>query len=88
LQKSANPKLQTAEDCLPSVLVAVDLIIETFRYGSSVTDCQHAATEFVGQVTKEFERLGLLAIALTADTSFITAFANDSCEQWASQVMC
>jgi D-sedoheptulose 7-phosphate isomerase len=35
------------------------------------------AAEFVSRLTKEFERPGLPAIALTTDTSFLTAFAND-----------
>jgi D-sedoheptulose 7-phosphate isomerase len=35
------------------------------------------ATEFVSRLTKDFERPGLPAIALTTDTSFLTAFAND-----------
>jgi D-sedoheptulose 7-phosphate isomerase len=36
------------------------------------------AAEFVSRLTKDFERPGLPAIALTTDTSFLTAFANDS----------
>jgi len=35
------------------------------------------AGEFVSRLTKDFERPGLPAIALTTDTSFLTAFAND-----------
>jgi D-sedoheptulose 7-phosphate isomerase len=35
------------------------------------------AAEFVSLLTKDFERPGLPAIALTTDTSFLTAFAND-----------
>ena len=35
------------------------------------------AAEFVSRLTKEFERPGLPAIALTTDTSFLTAFTND-----------
>jgi D-sedoheptulose 7-phosphate isomerase len=45
--------------------------------GGSAADCQHMAAEFVSRLTKEFERPGLPAIALTTDTSFLTAFAND-----------
>ena len=45
--------------------------------GGSAADCQHMATEFVSRLTKDFERPGLPAIALTTDTSFLTAFAND-----------
>ena len=35
------------------------------------------ATEFVSRLSKDFDRPGLPAIALTTDTSYITAFAND-----------
>ena len=45
--------------------------------GGSAADCQHMAAEFVSRLTKDFERPALPAIALTTDTSFLTAFAND-----------
>lgn len=43
--------------------------------GGSAADCQHIAAEFTGRFKKE--RIGLNAIALTTDTSAITAIAND-----------
>jgi len=45
--------------------------------GGSAADCQHLAAEFVGRLTKDVTRPGLPAIALTTDTSYLTAFAND-----------
>jgi D-sedoheptulose 7-phosphate isomerase len=45
--------------------------------GGSAADCQHLAAEFVSQLTKEVTRPGLPAIALTTDTSYLTAYAND-----------
>jgi D-sedoheptulose 7-phosphate isomerase len=45
--------------------------------GGSAADCQHFAAEFVSQLRKEFPRRGLPAIALTTDTSVLTAYAND-----------
>lgn len=86
LVKSAEVKRQMVETCIASILDAVDLIAETFRSGGKVllcgnggsaADCQHMAAEFVSRLTKDFERPGLPAIALTTDTSFLTAFAND-----------
>ncbi|MBM4339176.1 MAG: SIS domain-containing protein [Deltaproteobacteria bacterium] len=74
------------ESCMDSIIAAADLISETFRSGGklllcgnggSAADCQHLAAEFVSRLTKDFERPGLPAIALTTDTSFLTAFAND-----------
>src|SRR5882724_6347947 len=86
LFKSAEIKRQVAEQCLDAILAAADLIADTFRSGGKVllcgnggsaADCQHMATEFVSRLSKEFERPGLPAIALTTDTSFLTAFTND-----------
>lgn len=60
------------------------LIFETFKRGGkilicgnggSAADAQHLAAEFVGRY--ETERIALPAIALTTDTSAITALAND-----------
>ena len=45
--------------------------------GGSAADCQHVAAEFVGRLTQEKSRPALPAIALTTDTSFLTAYAND-----------
>jgi len=86
LFESAEIKRQVVETCMNSILAAADLIAETFRSGGKVllcgnggsaADCQHMAAEFVNRLTAEFERPGLPAIALTTDTSFLTAFAND-----------
>ncbi len=46
-----------------------------FGNGGSAADAQHIAAEFVGRFKKE--RRGLAAIALTTDTSFLTAWPND-----------
>lgn len=43
--------------------------------GGSAADSQHIAAEFVGRFVKE--RKGLPAIALTTDTSILTAVGND-----------
>ena len=43
--------------------------------GGSAADAQHIAAEFVGRFVKE--RRGLAALALTVDTSALTAIGND-----------
>jgi D-sedoheptulose 7-phosphate isomerase len=43
--------------------------------GGSAADAQHFAAEFVGRF--ERERPGLAAVALTTDTSILTAIGND-----------
>jgi len=86
LLESAKIKRQIAEKCLDLILEAANLIADTFKSGGklllcgnggSAADCQHMATEFVSRLTIDFERPGLPAIALTTDTSFLTAFVND-----------
>ena len=46
-----------------------------FGNGGSASDAQHIAAEFTGRFVKE--RKGLPAIALTTDTSALTAIGND-----------
>lgn len=67
-----------------NITECADLIFETFRSrkkvllcgnGGSAADAQHIAAELVGRY--ESERIGLPAIALTTDTSALTALAND-----------
>ena len=66
------------------VYQAAKLIIEAFKTGKkmlicgnggSAADSQHFAAEFTGRY--EMERVPLPAIALTTDTSAITAIGND-----------
>jgi phosphoheptose isomerase len=45
--------------------------------GGSAGDAQHIAAEFVSLLNQGFLRPGLAAIALTTDTSVLTASAND-----------
>lgn len=45
--------------------------------GGSAADCQHVAAEFVNRFSKGRERRALPALALTTDTSYLTAYAND-----------
>jgi D-sedoheptulose 7-phosphate isomerase len=86
LLQSAEVKRQVSATCTDSILGAARLISNAFKSGGKVllcgnggsaADCQHMATEFVSRLTKDFERPGLPAIALTTDTSFLTAFSND-----------
>lgn len=69
---------------LPSIEECAEIIIETLRRGNkillcgnggSAADAQHIAAEFVGRY--ETERRAFPAIALTTDTSALTALAND-----------
>lgn len=86
LQASAATKLETADRCRTEIVSASLLIAETFRAGGklllcgnggSAADCQHLAAEFVSVLSQSFMRPALPAIALTTDTSILTAYAND-----------
>jgi phosphoheptose isomerase len=86
LIESAEVKRLVIENCLDSIVSAAGLIADAFRSGGKVllcgnggsaADCQHMAAEFVSILRRDFERPGLPAIALTTDTSFLTAYAND-----------
>src|SRR4029079_11750360 len=45
--------------------------------GGSAADCQHLAAEMVSVLNQSFVRPGLAAIAMTTDSSILTASAND-----------
>lgn len=86
LIESAQVKKKAAEKCINSIYAAIELIINTFDSsnkilicgnGGSAADSQHMAGEFVCILNKTFDRPGLPAIALTTDTSILTAYAND-----------
>jgi D-sedoheptulose 7-phosphate isomerase len=86
LTQSAKVKQEAAETCVPAILAAAEMIAECFRgggklllcgNGGSAADCQHVAAEFVCRLSADFQRPGLPAMALTTDSSFLTAFAND-----------
>lgn len=86
LRESAEVKLRAAEQCVDSIIAAARLVADSFRAGGklllcgnggSAADCQHLATEFVSRLSGDFPRPGLPAIALTTDSSFLTAHAND-----------
>jgi len=83
---SAELQREVAARLTDAILSAADLIAAAFRAGGKVllcgnggsaADCQHLAAEFVNRLTREFERPGLPAVALTTDTSVLTAVAND-----------
>lgn len=81
---SADLKYQAAEVLSKPIAAAVQAILACVTSGGKVlicgnggsaADAQHFAAEFVGRY--ERERPELAAIALTTDTSIITAIAND-----------
>ena len=81
---SADLKYQAAQVLTKPIAQAIQAILASVTSGGKVLACgnggsaadaQHFAAEFVGRF--ERERPELAAIALTTDTSIITAIAND-----------
>lgn len=75
---------QTVKESAPVIKEIAGCLVECFRQGSklmlcgnggSAADSQHLAAEFVNRF--RMERAALPAIALTVDTSILTAIGND-----------
>ena len=86
LKESSETKLRILQQCSPDISKAVDIIISAFNNkkkillcgnGGSAADAQHLATEFVIRLSPHIKRPGLPAIALTTNSSMLTAGAND-----------
>jgi len=84
LREGAELRIVVARDCSTAIFEAAGLIIMCLRAGGkllffgnggSAADAQHLAAEFVGRFVRE--RAGLPAIALTTDSSILTAVGND-----------
>lgn len=83
-QESAELKLHAAAILAEPIEQAIELMFMALSNGNkilacgnggSAADCQHFAAELVGRF--ERERLPLPALALTTDTSILTAVGND-----------
>lgn len=83
---SSDVKRQTAEQCSEKAYSAAKMIATSLAAGGklmlcgnggSAGDSQHIAAEFVATLNHKNPRPGLAALALTTDTSFITAYSND-----------
>ncbi len=86
LLKSAEVKRLTADVCSDPAMEAARMIAASLQAGGklmlcgnggSAGDSQHLAAEFVATLDHRRPRAGLAALALTTDTSFLTAYAND-----------
>jgi D-sedoheptulose 7-phosphate isomerase len=84
LAESADVKRRLAETGAEDILAAADMAIECLTAGGkilfcgnggSASDSQHLAAEMVGRF--RLNRRGLAAVALTTDTSILTAVSND-----------
>lgn len=86
LLESAETKKAILDKCREDVFSAIDLIIGSVKSGGKVMFCgnggsaadsQHLATEFIIRLSHDLNRPAIGAIALTTDSSNLTAGAND-----------
>lgn len=86
LTESSEVKLKIAETCKNEILKSIDLIVTAYQNGNKVLFCgnggsaadsQHLAAEFMVRLSHDISRQALGAIALSTDTSFLTAGGND-----------
>jgi D-sedoheptulose 7-phosphate isomerase len=84
LNESINIKVELLSSSVESVIQIANMLIEAFKTGHSLylmgnggsaADAQHISGELVGRFKKN--RKPLPALALTTDTSVLTAIAND-----------
>jgi D-sedoheptulose 7-phosphate isomerase len=86
LTESSETKIKIQQECVADIISAADIITEIYRNGKklllcgnggSAADCQHIATEFMIRLSHKIDRPALAAIALTTDSSNLTAGGND-----------
>lgn len=86
LEETAATARRTADACADDVANAAELLVNTVLdggrillcgNGGSAADSQHLAAEFVSTLTVDNRRPAIPALALTTDTSILTAIAND-----------
>lgn len=86
LEETAATARRTAEGCADDVANAAELLVNALLdggrillcgNGGSAADSQHLAAEFVSTLTVDNRRPAIPALALTTDTSILTAIAND-----------
>lgn len=84
IESSIEVHRRVLESCLPAMTAATAALITAYRSGrkaiffgngGSAADAQHFAAEFLGRYLRE--RRPLPALALHANTSAVTAIAND-----------
>ncbi|HOD38044.1 MAG TPA: D-sedoheptulose 7-phosphate isomerase [Candidatus Marinimicrobia bacterium] len=84
LEESAEVKRQTIVTAVDSIEAAAQMLIDCYRAGGKVllcgnggsaADAQHLAAELISRL--KLERAAIPALALTTNTSLLTAIGND-----------
>ncbi|MAV15868.1 MAG: phosphoheptose isomerase, partial [Candidatus Marinimicrobia bacterium] len=86
IRRSIETKERLLDSCIENIQFSVKIMIETAKNnknifwcgnGGSAADSQHMAAELMGGL-RSHDRPPIRSIALTTDSSFITAWANDT----------
>ena len=86
LEAGLEVQRRSLAGCLPDLVQAANAVAQALRgggkvmlcgNGGSAADSQHIAAELVGRLSKTLRRPALAAIALTTDSSILTAYGND-----------
>lgn len=86
LEAGLEVQRRSVEACLSDLVQAANVVARALKAGGKVmlcgnggsaADSQHVATELVCRLSKTLQRPALAAIALTTDSSILTAYAND-----------
>ncbi len=86
IEESIATKQRLLTECGDAIAETAKLLIRTLQHegmillcgnGGSAADAQHIATELVVRYRSSVERRALPALALTTDTSLLTAASND-----------
>ncbi len=85
-KESAEVKLKAIKSCADDIEKSADILIDAFSNGKklllcgnggSAADSQHIAAEFMIRLSHDLNRPAIPAIALTTDSSNLTAGGND-----------
>ena len=86
ISTSADVKRAMLDACAKDIDIAANILIDAVKNGrkilwcgngGSAADAQHMATELMGEL-REHDRPAIASIALTTDSSFLTAWSNDT----------
>ncbi|MEC7759747.1 MAG: SIS domain-containing protein [Candidatus Neomarinimicrobiota bacterium] len=86
IQESVHVKSAMLAECSQDIQSAAQMMIDTAKRGNkifwcgnggSAADAQHMAAELMGGL-RDHDRPAIASIALTTDSSFLTAWANDT----------
>lgn len=86
IKESIDVKGKVLKQCLPDITQAIQQLLTTIKNGGkillcgnggSAADAQHIAAELVVRLKSSNDRPAIAALALTVDTSILTAGGND-----------